>query len=204
MIKIVLRFLARSSFLVLLVDGGLSRAANAAEPAGLVDAQPAPTGFGAHRVVVSLGNLQALNQRTDGGTLSPSGTNLAGSLAADLVLKDGWTVGLGATASWVHATSAAVVGSQSTYGASARLGRVVPLSSFASVWPVVGLGATRGPRLFPTNPETAFVASLDLPLVFHASPRFFVGAGPTLAASTGGYVDVATLYGRLFFGGAFG
>jgi hypothetical protein len=48
------------------------------------------------------------------------------------------------------------------------------------------------------------MAELDLPLVFHASRRLFVGAGPTLAASTGGYIDVVNLSGRLIFGGVFG
>src|SRR6185436_13282681 len=113
----------------------------------------------------------------------------------DLVLANGWTAGLGATVAWYRNRSASVGGSSSSYAASARLGRVVPISSFASFWPVVALGVHRGPRLFVNNPETALIANIDLPLVFHASRRFFVGAGPTLAASTGGYIDVVTLSG---------
>jgi len=182
-----------------------------ASPAHAATMPPSDAGIAAMRgfggpghVIVSVGNTQLVHEQADKVDLIPSSTNLTGSLAVDLVLPRDWTAGLGAMVSWHEVTTDTTVFHQTTCAISGRLGHVIPFSPFATFWPVLSLGAERGPGAFANTPETSVVATLDLPIVITPVPHFFVGAGPTFAAGTGGHVDLVTLYGHIVFEGIFG
>jgi hypothetical protein len=145
-----------------------------------------------------------LHQQADDSNVIPSSTSITGSLAFDVVLPRDSTAGLGTMVSWRKFTSDTGPTHNTTYVVSGRLGHAFSLWPFASFWPVVSIGLERGPQYPADGTATSLIADLDLPVVCHPSPHFFVGAGPTLNATMGGQFDTVNLFGHIVFGGVLG
>ncbi|HVW24719.1 MAG TPA: hypothetical protein VHC69_05085 [Polyangiaceae bacterium] len=87
-----------------------------------------------------------------------------------------------------------------TFGIGPRVGYDIPLSSFFSIWPKVGLSfsSVTGPGPDANN----LALNLFVPLMLHPAPHFFLGFGPALDVDlTGNQTKSTTIAGRLTIGG---
>jgi hypothetical protein len=80
------------------------------------------------------------------------------------------------------------------FGIAARLGYDIPISDLVSLWPRVEIGYSHGSTDILGNSATltSIPFVLDIPLLFHPAPHFFIGPGfvfatqLTSSASSGG------------------
>ena len=193
---------------LMMVAVGSARGARAGEGA------QAPPGGKDGRLFGSAGTLVVTAgtggwQRTAFRPDASSSTSVRGggslSLSVDAFLVDRWSLGVAGEAGWSHGAGAASPAGWSTdYTLEARLGRAIPLGTYATLWPTLGVGASRRDGLASGGARTLLVASVDAPLLVHPNRRLFVGGGPRVRAVLNGNTQTLELSGQTFVGGVIG
>jgi len=134
------------------------------------------------------------------------------ALNLDIFVATGWSLGLGAGLSRIGSSTSppAFDTTTTSFRIGPRVGRLIPLGSFLSLWPAVGVGYSREILSSSTPTESltgsldpSWLFELDVPLLLHASRYFFVAVGPTLAAAIGSGTQSLSLGSRLSFGLSF-
>jgi len=194
-----------------LLVGALQLArARPASPAGL-DQGPAAAFGSRGAVVLALSAASAWREK------SPSFgyQGVSGRLAAQVFVAPRLSVGITGGAQWYQVASAGSSYLAKEYEVGARVGGLLSIGSWASFWPQLGVGFIRTPGVVtlwqpaggtaePQEPgTTALELTLDLPVLLHPLPWFFVGFGPTLDATVASDRQSGELGGRFTFGGEF-
>jgi hypothetical protein len=105
-------------------------------------------------------------------------------------------------------------GHTTTFSIGPRVGYNLPLSSYFSVWPKVGMSfasvsqsqdvvAAGGATTSVSTNSTALALNLFVPFLFHPVEHFFVGLGPALDIDLTGDNKTTTIGARLTTGGWF-
>lgn len=160
--------------------------------------------FGNARTLVITGGTHgwrrsAVRDVATGTTSVSNGGSL--SLTVDAFLIDRWSLGVAGQVEWAGAAASAEWSKE--YTLEVRLGRAIPLGAYATLWPVLGVGASRRDGL-GSGARTGLVASVDAPLLVHPTRHVFVGAGPTVRGVLDGSRQSLELSGQTFIGGAIG
>ncbi|WP_223640419.1 hypothetical protein [Corallococcus sp. EGB] len=95
--------------------------------------------------------------------------------SADYFLQQNLSVGASALVAFGFGDST-VVG----LGVLGRVGYHLPLSERVSLWPKAGFGVQFAH--VPNHSDVNFVLDFNAPILFHLTPRFFIGAGPQVRA----------------------
>jgi hypothetical protein len=156
--------------------------------------------------VVELGLVAG--SRTEATDTTSETHSYQGAANLRLFIHDNWAVGLGVGASRIASSFADGSTTSTSFRIGPRLGRLIPVGSFVSILPEIGLGYARSSSVSNVpviggTPSPSWSIEIVAPILLHASRYFYVAAGPGLGVGLSSAGQSVMLAARLNFGFSF-